>query len=95
MIKNAGATEVHFRVSSPPVQYPCYFGIDTPSKRDLIGANYTVEDIRDMIGADSLGYLSLEGLKEAVGRDIFYCDACFSGNYPMEVPVEGDKFILG
>ncbi|MDI6706165.1 MAG: amidophosphoribosyltransferase [Bacillota bacterium] len=94
MIKNAGAIEVHLRVSSPPVQYPCYFGIDTPSRRELVGANYSVEDIRRMIGADSLGYLSLQGLKEAVGGDLAYCDACFSGNYPMAVPEEGDKYIL-
>ncbi len=93
MLKGAGATEVHFRVSSPPVQYSCYFGIDTPSRKELVGANYSVGDIQERIGADSLGYLSLEGLKEAAGG-LGCCDACFSGNYPMEVPVEGDKFIL-
>lgn len=94
MLRDAGATEVHFRVSSPPVQYPCHFGIDTPSRRELIGANYSVEDIRKRIGADSLGYLSLEGLREAAQGENCYCDACFSGNYPIDVPEEGNKFIL-
>lgn len=83
MLKNAGAVEVHFRVSSPPVQHPCYFGIDTPTRENLVGANLSVEEIRDRIGADSLGYLSLEGLLEAVGESTGYCHACFSGNYPM------------
>jgi amidophosphoribosyltransferase len=83
MLKNAGAVEVHFRVSSPPVQHPCYFGIDTPDRENLVGANFTVEEIRDKIEADSLGYLSLEGLIEAVGDCREYCHACFSGNYPI------------
>ena len=84
MLKNAGAVEVHFRVSSPPVQHPCYFGIDTPTRENLVGANLSVEEIRDKIEADSLGYLSLEGLLEAVGESTGYCHACFSGNYPIE-----------
>ena len=67
MLKNAGAVEVHFRVSSPPVQHPCYFGIDTPDRENLVGANFTVEEIRDKIEADSLGYLSLEGLLKRWG----------------------------
>ena len=83
MLKNAGAVEVHFRVSSPPVQHPCYLGIDTPDRENLVGANFTVEEIRDKIEADSLGYLSLEGLIEAVGDCREYCHACFSGNYPI------------
>lgn len=84
MLKNAGAVEVHFRVSSPPVQHPCYYGIDTPTRENLVGANLSVEEIRDRIEADSLGYLSLEGLLEAVGESTGYCHACFSGNYPIE-----------
>jgi amidophosphoribosyltransferase len=83
MLKNAGALEVHFRVSSPPVKHPCYFGIDTPSRDNLVGANYSVEEIRERIEADSLGYLSLEGLEEAVGETTGYCHACFSGDYPI------------
>ncbi len=84
MLKNAGAVEVHFRVSSPPVQHPCYFGIDTPTRENLVGANLSIEEIRDRIEADSLGYLSLEGLLESVGESNGYCHACFSGNYPIE-----------
>lgn len=83
MLKDAGALEVHFRVSSPPVQYPCHFGIDTPSRDNLVGANYSVEQIRDRIEADSLGFLSIDGLIEAVGKDRSYCHACFSGSYPI------------
>jgi amidophosphoribosyltransferase len=83
MLKNAGALEVHFRVSSPPVQHPCYFGIDTPSRDSLVGANFSVEEIRNKIEADSLGFLSLEGLVEAVGNSAGYCHACFSGRYPI------------
>ncbi len=88
MLKNAGALEVHFRVSSPPVKHPCYFGIDTPSRKDLVGANLSIEDIRKKIEADSLGFLSLEGLNEVVNGNTGYCHACFSGDYPMEVPQE-------
>ena len=84
MLKNAGAVEVHFRVSSPPVKHPCYFGIDTPTRENLVGANLSIEEIRNRIEADSLGYLSLEGLLEAVGENTGYCHACFSGNYPVE-----------
>lgn len=90
MLKNAGALEVHFRVSSPPVKHPCYFGIDTPSRKDLVGANLSIEDIRKKIEADSLGFLSLEGLNEVVNGNTGYCHACFSGDYPMEVPQEAE-----
>jgi amidophosphoribosyltransferase len=83
MLKGAGALEVHFRVGSPPVQHPCYFGIDTPTRENLVGANYSTEEIRDRIEADSLGFLSLKGLMEAVGEPADYCHACFSGNYPI------------
>ena len=85
MLKKAGAKEVHVRISSPPFLYPCYFGTDVPSNEQLIAHSHTTEEIREMIGADSLGYMKIEKLKEMVG-DLGYCDACFSGNYPMEVP---------
>ncbi|WP_425446349.1 amidophosphoribosyltransferase [Dethiothermospora halolimnae] len=86
MLKKAGAKEVHVRVSSPPVKYSCYFGIDTPNRQHLIGAVKPVEEIKDMINADSLGYISIKGLIESTGREEGYCLACFNGDYPMEVP---------
>ncbi|MCX7842542.1 MAG: amidophosphoribosyltransferase [Clostridia bacterium] len=96
ILKNAGAKEVHMRVSSPPIKYPCYFGIDTPSRKQLVASTHSLEDIRQMIGADSLGYLSLEGLlKTPVGAKHSFCTACFHGQYPMEVPFEMDKFSCG
>lgn len=81
LIRDAGAKEVHFRVASPPVISPCYYGIDMPTKEELIGANHTVEEIREHLNVDSLGYLSLEGLHAAVAERGPFCDACFSGNY--------------
>ncbi|HUL49435.1 MAG TPA: amidophosphoribosyltransferase [Gemmatimonadales bacterium] len=87
LIRQAGAKEVHFRVGSPPITGPCYYGIDTPSKRELIGANHDVEEIREHLGVDSLGYLSLDGmLRAASGDSSEFCHACFSGAYPTEVP---------
>ena len=85
MLKGAGAAEVHVRISSPPFLYPCYFGTDVPSNDQLIAHSHTPEQIRQMIGADSLGYMEIEKLRDMVG-DLRYCDACFTGNYPMEVP---------
>ena len=87
MLKKAGATEVHVRISSPPFLYPCYFGTDVPSNEQLIAHSHTTEQIREMIGADSLGYMEIDKLKDMVG-DLKFCDACFTGNYPMEVPNE-------
>lgn len=94
MLKNAGAKEVHMRISSPPVRHPCFFGIDIASREHLIAAHHSLEEIRDIIGADSLGYLSVEHLlKTPVGApENSFCHACFTGQYPMDVPVEGDKF---
>lgn len=86
-VRKAGAKEVHVCITSPPVQYSCYFGIDTPYREFLIGANMSVEEIKDYIGADSLTYLSLDGLREACGGSSAFCKACFNGNYPMEVPL--------
>jgi amidophosphoribosyltransferase len=84
MIRNAGAKEVHMRISCPPTISPCFYGVDTPSKRELIAANKSVDEIREFIGADSLSYLSLEGLKKACGdgEKTTYCTACYTGVYP-------------
>jgi amidophosphoribosyltransferase len=84
MIRNAGAREVHMRISCPPTISPCFYGVDTPSKKELIAANKSVEEIRDFIGAESLAYLSLEGLKKACddGAQTRYCTACYTGSYP-------------
>ena len=87
MLKDAGAAEVHLRISSPPFLWACYYGTDIPSRKDLIAANHTIEEIEKMIGADSLGYLALDSLKEILlGKNLEYCDACFSGKYPQEIP---------
>ncbi|HHT88183.1 MAG TPA: amidophosphoribosyltransferase [Clostridiales bacterium] len=86
MLKKAGATEVHVRISSSPFLYPCYYGVDVPTGDQLIAKNNTIEQIRDMIGADSLGYLELDRIGDIIGKDMGYCDACFTGNYPTEIP---------
>lgn len=80
-IRQAGAREVHFRVASPPVRFPCFYGIDMPSQEELIGARLSVQDIARELAVDSLGYLSLEGMEEAVADGGPFCNACFSGNY--------------
>lgn len=89
ILRTGGAKEVHFRVTSPPVAHSCHFGIDTPRRKYLIGAKKSVEKIRDILGADSLAYISLAGLSESVGGETSYCKACFDGDYPMEVPIAG------
>ena len=87
MARNAGATEVHFRVSSPPTTGPCHYGIDTPLRSELIAAQQSVEEIRQYLNADSLAYLPLESLRDSVEEERDrYCTACFSGNYPLAVP---------
>lgn len=88
MLKNAGATEVHVRISSPPFLYPCFFGTDVPSCDQLIAHNNTIEQIREVIGADSLGYLEVNRLSELINGECGYCDACFTGRYPIEPPKE-------
>ncbi|HOQ00365.1 MAG TPA: amidophosphoribosyltransferase [Acetivibrio clariflavus] len=96
LLRDAGAKEVHMMVSSPPVKFPCYFGIDISSKSQLVASKHTIEEIRDMLGADSLGYLTVEGILEAPkGSKCGFCTACFRGDYPMEVPGEGTKFSCG
>jgi amidophosphoribosyltransferase len=84
MIRHAGAKEVHMRISCPPTISPCFYGVDTPSKKQLIAANKTIDEIREYVGADSLAYLSLEGLKKACadGEKTTYCSACYTGQYP-------------
>ncbi|MGI8775049.1 MAG: amidophosphoribosyltransferase [Actinomycetota bacterium] len=89
MLRDVGAREVHMRISSPPIKWPCFYGIDMPDQNDLIGANKTVEEIRAHIDADSLSYLSTEGMVSATqipGED--FCTACFTSRYPVEVPVD-------
>lgn len=85
LIRNAGASEVHVRVSSPPIQYPCYYGMDFPSREELIANQKSVDEIRDYLGVDSLGYLSVDRLLDSVPRDERndYCTACFTGEYPV------------
>ncbi len=87
MVRAAGAREVHMRISSPPTIYPCYYGIDTPTRDELLAARQTLEEMRRFIAADSLAFISLEGLYRAVGgKGRGYCDACFSGAYPIHSP---------
>ncbi len=88
MLKDAGATEVHVRISSPPFRYPCYFGTDVPSSNQLIAYNHSVEEIAKIVGADSLGYLEQDRLNELIEGDDRYCHACFSGEYPVKPPEE-------
>jgi amidophosphoribosyltransferase len=85
MIREAGAREVHMRISSPPTCYPCYFGIDTPTRQELIAASHTLDDINRFLTTDSLGYLTHEGMARATDYGPYvYCDACFTGDYPMQ-----------
>ncbi|MCK4843955.1 MAG: amidophosphoribosyltransferase [Dehalococcoidia bacterium] len=95
LLKKAGATEIHLRICAPPIRYPCFFGVDMAARWQLIAARKTVPEIREYLGVDSLGYLSLNGLIRAVGlpRDIF-CLACFTGAYPIPVQIEMDKLAL-
>ena len=95
MVRDAGASEVHLRVSSPPYRWPCFYGMDTADPSTLIAAHLEVDEIRDHLGADSLGYLSLPGLLGATGvADAGFCTACLSGKYPTELPKETDKYHL-
>ena len=95
LLRRAGVKEVHMRICAPPIKYPCFFGVDMATQRELIAAHKSVEEIRQFIGADSLGYLSIEGLMKAVNlpEDTF-CTACFTGDYPVPVQLEMDKLAL-
>jgi amidophosphoribosyltransferase len=95
MIKNAGAKEIHMRVSSPPITSPCFFGVDMATTSELIANKFNIEEIRKIIGADSLGFLSIDSLQKSVNaKKNNYCNACFTGNYPMPVQLDFDKFHL-
>jgi amidophosphoribosyltransferase len=95
MIRQAGAKEVHMRISSPPTTHPCLYGIDTPTREELIAANHSVEEIRDYLQADSLAYLSHAGLMQVVRAESGqYCSACFSGDYPVRMPWQDELLQL-
>ena len=87
MLRDAGAREVHLRISSPPFMWPCYYGIDTPTRDDLLAANHSIEEMRAYIGCDSLEFISLENLRLAIQLDGECCDACLTGDYPAPTPV--------
>ena len=95
MLRAAGATEVHMRVSSPPYRWPCFYGMDTGARSELLAANLTVDEIREYLEVDSLTYLTLEHLFEATGAvGAGFCDACLTGTYPIEIPVNLSKGVL-
>ncbi len=99
MIRNAGAKEVHMRVSAPPTRYPCYYGIDTPTRKELIASSHSMDEICKYITADTLGYLSIDGMRRVVGVEDGtcgnFCDACFNGDYPVKFPRLTDDDQLG
>ena len=88
MIRNAGAKEIHMRISSPPTSYPCFYGIDTPTRQELIASTHSIEEIRKYITADTIGYISLDGIQKVVPHRMNYCSACFDGEYPVPFPGE-------
>jgi amidophosphoribosyltransferase len=87
MLRDAGAKEVHLRISSPPFMWPCYYGIDTPTRDDLLAANHSVPEMNDFIGSDTLEFISLKNLRSAIQLDGECCDACLTGSYPAPTPV--------
>ena len=94
MVRAAGASEVHLRISCPPTVSPCFYGVDTPRRSELIAATHSLEEIKKYIGADSLGYLSLEGLLDAVGqRQPHYCTSCYTGQYPVAFPRDENAYL--
>lgn len=94
LLRHAGAREVHVRISAPPIRHACFFGVDMATRAELIAARHSVEEIRRHIGADSLAYLSIDGLRRAVRGKESHCDACFTGQYPVEVQLDMDKLSL-
>jgi len=95
LLRRAGAKEIHMRVCAPPICHPCFFGVDMATRWELIAARKTIPEIREFIGADTLGYLSLDGLVSAVGLPKEnLCQACLTGNYPIPVQLEMDKLAL-
>jgi amidophosphoribosyltransferase len=94
MVKAAGAREVHLRISCPPTISPCFYGVDTPSRAELIGATHTIEEIRKYVEADTLAYLSLDGLRQAVGAEQgSYCTSCYTGVYPVAFPRDEKAYL--
>ena len=94
LIRTAGASEVHLRIASPPITNPCYYGIDTPVRKELIASSHTVEEIATYLRVDSLQYLSQAGLSQATGEPESYCHACFTGDYPLQFADELDKDVF-
>lgn len=93
-LKELGAKEIHFRVSCPPIKYPCFYGIDFPSPEELVANKYEADELADVLELDSLHYLSLDGLRKCVAKPDNYCYACLNGVYPTSLPVQADKFAL-
>jgi amidophosphoribosyltransferase len=85
LVRDAGASEVHLRITCPPITHPCHFGVDMGHDDDLIAARHGVEEIRELVGCDSIGFLSIDGMMRAIGRNEGYCNACFHGRYPIPV----------
>ena len=95
MLREAGAAEVHVRISSPPVQWPCFYGIDFPTREELAAVSHTIDEVREQIGADSLGHISLEGMVAATQQaEDRLCTACFTGQYPMETPIDARHLLM-
>ncbi|MFT7475655.1 MAG: amidophosphoribosyltransferase [Verrucomicrobiales bacterium] len=95
MLREAGATEIHLRISSPPYRWPCYYGMDTGTRSELLAANLTVDEIREYLGCDSISYLGMDALIESTGAvNAGFCDACLTGNYPIDIPVNLSKNVL-
>jgi amidophosphoribosyltransferase len=95
MLRNAGAAEIHMRICAPPIMHPCHFGIDMATKWELIASRHDIEEIRQHIGADSLAYLDIDGLMNAVEQPRnSFCTACFTGDYPMPVQLQMDKLVF-
>jgi amidophosphoribosyltransferase len=94
MVRAAGASEVHLRISCPPTVSPCFYGVDTPRRSELIAATHSLEETRKYVGADTLGYLSLDGLLKAVGdRQQHYCTSCYTGQYPVAFPRDENAYL--
>jgi amidophosphoribosyltransferase len=93
MVRAAGAKEVHLRISCPPTISPCFYGVDTPSKTELIAATHTIDEVRKYVEADSLAYLSLDGLRAAVGAQGSYCTSCYTGVYPVAFPRDEQAYL--
>jgi len=98
MVRHAGASEVHLRISSPPTTHSCFYGIDTPERSKLLAAKFSVDEMAEQIGVDSLAFISIDGLYRALGQEAgrdparpHYCDACFTGDYPISIPDRADN----